>query len=145
MSYSRVRPWNTLHWLPFSYRTHRGAGKLTRGGKPFSAISFLLGFFPSLLTAHTPFLLSLRQPCKITKWERSQGAYGHPGEQALAQVPKGLQKPTPHSDVQKKSLASALRDPGNQTQPQQKLELKERNERRNSEEHTREPTKRINS
>ena len=69
----------------------------------------------------------------------------HQREQELTQVPKGLQQPTPHSDIRKRSLASALKDAGKQTQPQQKLELKERNERSNSEEHTREPAKRINS
>lgn len=44
-----------------------------------------------------------------------------------------------HSGVVKKSLASA------QTQPQQKLELPERNKRSNSEEHTGELAKRSNS
>lgn len=59
-------------------------------------------------------------------------------------VRKGLQKPSQHSDARKKSLVSALRDPENQTQQNQKLELKERNERSNSEEHTRESAKIMN-
>lgn len=146
MSYSQVRPRSTLRWLPFSYPTPRGAGKLTGDGKPFSAISFLLGSFPSLLTPCTPCLISLGQPSlQDYKIREKPRPCERQGEQALAQVPKGLQKPTPRSDVQKRSLESALRDPGNQTQPQQKLDLKERNERRNSKEHTRQPAKRIHS
>lgn len=140
MSYSQMRPWSTSHWLPFSYLTHRRAGKPNGDSKPLSAVSFLLHSFPFLLTICTPCLLSLGQLCKIKKWE-SPRPCEHQGEQALAQVPKGLQKPTPHSNIRKKSLAC--------TQPQQKVELKERNENNSfsleNEEHTREPAKRINS